>query len=483
MTHCLASLAALASAAVVSSAQIDGSSLVQVQIRAHSTPRGDLHRSAERRYVEKGPVRQQLSNYVDMQYFASITVGGQEITGIIDTGSFELVVFETHCTSCGMAAKYNKLMSDKHHKGKVKRGLFYGSGDIYAVEAFDTVRVGHSREVNQSFWEGIEAFMPVLDQARFQSIVGVGPPEMPPAEAWKKALTAVRDIASVVSDGAPLEPWQLDKVQNETEFSYEVSLTPTMLTSFNVTMFSLCLLNNPGSPGYFIWDDDAALRQPHLFKRVPVIGRHTWTVRMTNVRLMPRSISGRDPVTVSCENGCGAIVDSGTSLLMMPSDVVDKLNDALAILGADCMNMRDLPDIVFTLGNYTFSLPPDAYLADVAAVPAEMASFARLRTLTPGYSECQLTVMESYSSTSWGPLWILGMPFFRKYYTTFNVGRNHDERALFVAPASSDCEPSELEFGLRREVEHGVFRRKLDLSQMYISPLVKEAEKGNLMHL
>eukprot|EP00401_Gymnodinium_catenatum_P059200 CAMPEP_0117544868 /NCGR_PEP_ID=MMETSP0784-20121206/45800_1 /TAXON_ID=39447 /ORGANISM="" /LENGTH=30 /DNA_ID= /DNA_START= /DNA_END= /DNA_ORIENTATION= len=30
-----------------------------------------------------------------------MTVGGQELEGILDTGSFELLVFSTKCRSCG----------------------------------------------------------------------------------------------------------------------------------------------------------------------------------------------------------------------------------------------------------------------------------------------------------------------------------------------------------------------------------------------
>mmetsp|Transcript_113567 Transcript_113567/g.301785 ORF Transcript_113567/g.301785 Transcript_113567/m.301785 type:complete len:476 (-) Transcript_113567:86-1513(-) len=448
----------------------DSSSLVQVNTNTHlkgrrePLPARPNHRS----------VRQEMENYMDMQYFATITIGGQEITGIIDTGSFELVVFETHCQNCGIAAKYNKARSHRHTKGSIKRGLFYGSGDIYAAEAFDQVEFG-PKEVTQSFWEAYEAFMPVLQQAYFQSIIGVGPPEMPPAEAWKKTLTSVKDAAKTVAIGRQLELWQLVKVKNDTDFSYEVSVQPTMLTNFGVEKFSVCLLNKPGSPGYFVWGDDSSKMEPHLFRRIPVLGRHTWTLSMKDVRLQPRSMTAADPVHISCENGCGAIVDSGTSLLMVPSSVVSKLEDALQMLEADCSNMKDLPDIAFQLGDHTFSLPPDAYLAEVHAVPSEMAAFARLRTLSSPYGDCQLSVMESYSTTDWGPLWILGMPFFRKYYTTFSLGRTKSERALFIAKAGPNCYPASAETALALDSGQEVFRRHLDLMKAYVSPLVKKA--------
>merc|ERR1719401_1132955 len=55
-------------------------------------------------------------------------------------------------------------------------------------------------------------------------------------------------------------------------------------------------------------------------------------------------------------------------------------------------------------------------------------------------------------ATQLGPMMILGMPFFREYYTTFDLGHategprecgkvEHD-RSIFVAPATQDCRPA-----------------------------------------
>lgn len=42
-------------------------------------------------------------------------------------------------------------------------------------------------------------------------------------------------------------------------------------------------------------------------------------------------------------------------------------------------------------------------------------------------------------STKHGPLWIIGMPFFRTYYTTFKP----NERRVWIADATPDCQPSD----------------------------------------
>jgi len=44
--------------------------------------------------------------------------------------------------------------------------------------------------------------------------------------------------------------------------------------------------------------------------------------------------------------------------------------------------------------------------------------------------------------TEWGPLMILGMPFFREFYTTFNLNEGRGTRSISVAPADAGCEPN-----------------------------------------
>jgi len=430
--------------------------------------------------------RQSMDNYMDVQYFANITVGGQEITGIVDTGSFELVVFESHCTGCGLAGKYNSTPSGKHSLGPLTRGLFYGSGDVYAAEAFDQVVVGPFSTINQSFWEAYEANMPVLNQARFQSIIGVGPPEMPSIEAWKQTLQSVTTVVQGLGKTGKATTWQTDRVLADMNFSVEISRVPVMLNSYSIEMFSLCLLDKPGRPGYFTWNDTSVHEYPTYFTRVPVLGKHTWAVSMKSVQLVTRTPNAM-PTELACAEGCGAIVDSGTSLLMMPADVVANLQTMLKEMGAiDCRNLQQLPDLVFKLGDQIFSLPPDSYLTDVeeGSLPENMASFARIRRLNEDAgNECRISVMESYSRTELGPLWILGMPFFRTYYTSFKIGQTLEDRSLYIAHADSDCEPEAPESSLMRQATREVYHRRLDLKGIYHSPTVRKAIQGGDVEL
>ena len=50
------------------------------------------------------------------------------------------------------------------------------------------------------------------------------------------------------------------------------------------------------------------------------------------------------------------------------------------------------------------------------------------------------------ASTFLGPLWIMGAPFFRQFYTTFEVpGRSNDNWTVHIAKASDTCHPASLD--------------------------------------
>lgn len=464
--------------------------LGEVEHMAGSTESQDLHARAQlaesqipiEGLLDRQGNRQVMWNYEDMQYFTHINVGDQELTGIVDTGSFELVVFESHCAGCGLAARYDKKASPTGSEGPMEQRLYYGSGDVTVRQAFDLVSIGSFSAINQTFWQADEAHMPVLQNAKFQSIIGVGPPETPANDFWAKTADDVAKLRRSLAEGVIPRPSTTKKVMDHLTGAVEMSRHKMMLSQYNVGTFSLCLGKQPGSSGYFIWNDTSPHDNPSLFNRVKVIGRHTWTLNMTDVHL---SIGGRDMAPLGCENGCGAVIDSGTSLLMMPSNVVDLLEETITELGADCRNMQTLPEFTFSLDGHRFSLPPDAYLAELEESHAfrEGDGHARIRNLKLG-ARCQLTVMESYSDTHWGPLWIIGMPFFRKYYTSFHVGRTHAERSLHIAPATAGCNPASAAVALALDRGSKEFtHRRFNLSRMYLPPLVRQAATSRFVHL
>jgi hypothetical protein len=425
----------------------------------------------------------QMLNYGDVQYVTYLTMGKQTITGIIDTGSFDLVIFSHVCGSCGLAGKYDPWQSSTYRTGKLMTVQSYGSGDTYSVEAADFLGLASLEHKNQTFWEVISAKMPVLQNAAFQSIVGVGPPETPAADAWEAAEEAYKNVSAYYKNSTKPPESMLKSVKESIDAAVEVARSPTMLENFDIQTFSMCLGKKPGSDGYITWKDTTHEELPHLFVRVPILGTHTWSVALANVRL--NGGDHRGDTAVGCADGCSALMDSGTSLLAVPSSIVSTFEKAVQTLQTDCTNLHELPDLVFELGGQKFYLPADAYVAEVAGqVPKYLQSFVRLRHLKVGQNDnathdtdtgqCHILLMESFADSAHGPLWILGMPFFRRYYTSFHVGRDHDDRALYVAHAGPDCKPVPPE-----QAEKGPYRRRIDPSKLHVpSSVVKAATRG-----
>jgi len=125
----------------------------------------------------KGTVKMELENLGDLQYFGVIEVGGQKIKAVVDTGSFELVVFGSNCTICGSEKDlYDPTKSKTSIVTDFQASHSYGSGTTYSRFAMDAVKVGRFSISNQSFWEVYDADMYILSAGNFQSIFGVGPP-------------------------------------------------------------------------------------------------------------------------------------------------------------------------------------------------------------------------------------------------------------------------------------------------------------------
>merc|ERR1719277_1525981 len=123
------------------------------------------------------PYKQKLENRGDAQYFGVIEVGGQKLKAVVDTGSFELLVFGSNCTICGSAKDlYNSSKSKTGSTVDFEAVHSYGSGICYSKKAVDELKIGKFSIPNQSFWEVYDADMYILSEGAFQAIFGVGPP-------------------------------------------------------------------------------------------------------------------------------------------------------------------------------------------------------------------------------------------------------------------------------------------------------------------
>lgn len=111
---------------------------------------------------------------------------------------------------------------------------------------------------------------------------------------------------------------------------------------------------------------------PSLFKGpmhyMPISQSGYWQIHMDKVLVpTPKGVFNL------CNSRCEAIIDTGTSLITGPEDVIEPLN--LSVLGAvkseggnyvvDCDNVDDLPVITFVFGGVGFKLLPKSYILRV----------------------------------------------------------------------------------------------------------------------
>jgi len=390
---------------------------------------------------------QELANMDDVSYTGSIVVGGQKLEAVMDTGSYELVVFSKDCQGCGAAGKFgfDAWKSDSFQKGELVQQMQFGSGATTCVDAFDTVLIGPQKVDAQPMWQAIEADMEILDSAEFQALVGLGPPTAMKTIAETDENTVEELESKFKRIHLPVPGKLQNKLDSEKKAIEKLkNLEDSVPANLHVRFLSICLEQAKGAKGHLYWNDMNPTARPEHFRRLSVIGQLAWTVSLKDVKLtMPNGKSW----DVACKKDCTALLDSGTSLLATPPEPISTIYEILNALKADCSKLDELPALEFDLSGVHHVLPPDVYMGfETGMVPIPFMRafgkkpFVKIRT-------CSMLIMDlGKSLDTQSEFWILGMPFFRYYYTTFDFGRGASdyydeslERSIWTAPADSKC--------------------------------------------
>lgn len=107
----------------------------------------------------------------------------------------------------------------------------------------------------------------------------------------------------------------------------------------------------------------------------------------------------------------------------------------------DCSNLHELPNIHLKLGDHEFVLPPKAYVMQIKGTVLEADSVWDVLFFKPKLDKvnmCMPAFMQLEKISDYGPVWILGMPFLRYYYSTFN----REEKSMYFARATDKCSPA-----------------------------------------
>ncbi|NXN17018.1 PEPA protein, partial [Indicator maculatus] len=311
---------------------------------------------------------ERLHNYMDNEYYGTISIGtpGQDFTVIFDTGSSNLWVPSVYCASlaCSNHHRFNPAASSTFVGTNDSVSITYGTGSMTGVLGYDTVIVADIKVLNQIF--GLTETEPgdFFYYSPFDGILGLAFP-------------------SIASSGA-------------------TPVFDNMMAEHLVArdLFSVYLSSNGASGSFVLFGAIDYSYTTNGISWIPLSAETYWQITMDGVYI------GGQPV--ACFQGCQAIVDTGTSLLVVPNNV---LSTIFYSFGANsngqisCSAVSSLPNLVYYINNEAFQVPPSAYVIE-----------------SDGY--CTLAFEGMDVPTEAGELWILGDVFIRQYYTIFDRANN-----------------------------------------------------------
>lgn len=400
--------------------------------------------------TESKRVVQRLANYKGIEYSTNVSVGGQVLRAILDTGSFELLVISEGCKSFDCQRnkrRFKPKRSPTFRSMPWSKQFSYGSGDATCKLARDTVKVGSLTFPEQAFWEATDAEMSILRDGTFEAIIGVGNPQAPFQE-MNDIIEEDRKLMAKCKSSCPR--WMKTQTADDIGFWDMSKANPSLVRNMRLRFFSACYLRDPLDPGFWTWNDYNPSENAELFGSAAVTAVREWKVGLGDVRLVSNTRSQSRKIGCGDNERCAALFDTGTSLLMAPSNIVRQLVATLDELPGRCDNFTSMPYLTFKLDDADVILPPSAYIGKVhGSVPDSYKEFlphiAKRDASGQKVGTCNVLMLAADEVSEDGlPLLILGMPFFRYYYTTFDNGDPADDdvskaRKVYFAPADRTC--------------------------------------------
>jgi hypothetical protein len=347
-----------------------------------------MERSVKVTYDELGQANSIVINdYQDAQYYGEIQIGtpAQTLEVIYDTGSSNLWGSDI---KPGLLSKHNYYQHDKSSTYKANGTEFkimYGSGPVSGFYSADTVKIGADTLVDYTFAEvnNTKGLGPAYAVGKFDGICGMG-------------------LSGISVDGVPT-PLQALKASG----------------ALDQDIFAFYLGHE--SAGELVIGGVDPDHYTGEFSYLPVINMVPGRMGYWEVAMDGFQINGADVLSTK-----KAVIDSGTSLMALPSKdmkAIAKLLGAKSVLPIPPFNKEYMidcdsagPDMDIILGGKTYTLTKQDYIID-------------------DEGQCLLGATGIDIPAPAGPLAILGDVFMRAHYVSFDFGKQQVGLAKIVKTA------------------------------------------------
>jgi len=322
-----------------------------------------------------------INDYQDAQYYGTVSVGSppQEVRVVYDTGSSNLWVnnipipWWRKIISWGAHQMYDHSKSSSYVANGTKFNIAYGSGPVAGFYSKDTVTIGDIPVKGYTFAEvnDVKGLGMMWVMGKLDGILGLG---------W--------DDISVDHVETPLRALVNSGGLEEPVFAF--------------------YLGSGGAAGELVLGGVNPDHYTGDFAYTPVIDmvpgkKGYWTFTTDDMKMNGASVT-------SCRK---AIVDSGTSLIAVPTADIAKI---IKLVGA-----KPLGPIAPLNREFTFNCSAPAPDFDIVIAGKTYTLTKDDYALKSG-GQCVLGMMGMDVPAPAGPLYILGDVFMRKFYVKFDEG-------------------------------------------------------------
>ncbi|XP_057583150.1 pregnancy-associated glycoprotein 2-like [Hippopotamus amphibius kiboko] len=318
-----------------------------------------------------------LRNHEDLAYLGNITIGTppQEFRVLSDTGSADLLVFSIYDSSLACRAKklFNPHLSRTFQGTQELFYIRYSCGSIFGSLGYDTIQIGNLAIQGRRF--GLSRWKNGSTETPFDGILGLG----------------YRSLALEMT--TPI----FDNLMAQGVISHPVFAFYLGDQKENDSMVMFGGVDHSYHKGELEW--------------IPVSQTHHWQMTMNRITM--------DRMVMGCFNGCQAILDTWTVLLVGPSTLVRNIQKLIngTRFGREyvvpCSSITQLPDFILNINGTDYPVPAEAYIWKSPQ----------------GF--CATNFQEHPEPSTKTETWILGAIFLRLYFSVYDRGNN----SIGLAPA------------------------------------------------